>query len=69
MSIEKSNTQNGTTSFLSITIHKNMKIQNYRCMASNSLGIVFSQEATVSLPEEEKANDQSKFDRFPNISN
>ena len=66
---ETSNTQNGTISFLTIIIHKNMKTQNYRCMASNSLGIVFSQEATVSLPEEEKANDQSKFDHFQNISN
>ena len=63
---ETSNTQNGTMSFLTIIIHKNMKIQTYRCMANNSLGNAFSQEATVSLLEEEKANNQSKFERFQN---
>ena len=58
---ETGNTQNGTTSFLTIIIHKSMKIQNYRCIANNSLGNAFSQEATVSFLEEEKATDQSKF--------
>ena len=66
---ETSNTQNGTVSFLTIIIQKNMKTQNYRCMASNSFGIAFSQTATVYLLEEGKANDQSKFERFQNISN
>ncbi|XP_067042722.1 fibroblast growth factor receptor 4-like isoform X2 [Acropora muricata] len=55
---ETSNTQNGTMSFLTIIIHKSMKIQNYRCIANNSLGNAFSQEATVSFLEEEKATDQ-----------
>ena len=61
---ETSNTQNGTMSFLTIIIHKKMKTENYRCMASNSLGIAFSQTATVHLLEE--GNDQSKCERFQN---
>ncbi|XP_067042734.1 fibroblast growth factor receptor 4-like [Acropora muricata] len=59
---ETSNTQNGTMSFLTIIIHKSMKIQNYRCIANNSLGNAISQEATVSFLEEEKANDQIEAD-------
>ena len=66
---ETRNTQNGTMSFLTIIIHKSMKIQNYRCIANNSLGNAVSQEATVSFLEEEKANDQSTFEyHFQNIS-
>ncbi|KAK2569431.1 Hemicentin-1 [Acropora cervicornis] len=57
---ETSNTQNGTMSFLTIIIHKKMKTENYRCMASNSFGIAFSQTATVYLLEE--GNDQSEAD-------
>ena len=64
---ETSNTQNGTLSFLTIIIHKKMKTENYQCMASNSFGIAFSDTATVYLLEE--GNDQSKFERFQNISN
>ncbi|XP_067042726.1 fibroblast growth factor receptor 4-like isoform X2 [Acropora muricata] len=56
---ETSNTQNGTMSFLTIIIHKSMKIQNYRCIANNSLGNAVSQEATVSFLEEEKTTDQT----------
>lgn len=57
---ETSNTQNGTMSFLTIIIHKKMKTENYRCMASNSFGIAFSQTATVYLLEE--GNDHSEAD-------
>ncbi|XP_015758146.1 PREDICTED: fibroblast growth factor receptor 4-like isoform X3 [Acropora digitifera] len=59
---ETSNTQNGTMSFLTIITHKSMKIQNYRCIANNSLGNAVSQEATVSFLEEEKATDQIEAD-------
>ena len=65
---ETSNTQNGTMSFLTIIIHKSMKIQNYRCIANNTLGNAVSRKATVSFLKEEKANDQSTFKIYSELN-
>ncbi|XP_068674838.1 fibroblast growth factor receptor 4-like isoform X2 [Montipora foliosa] len=50
---ETGNTQNGTMSILTLKIHKKRKMPNYRCKATNTVGVALSEEATITFLEKE----------------